>query len=81
MSLEDLVGFQQAENNPVLLPRNDLDIERGPVTYQFCSKMKECGHLCKGVKREIECLPCLAETCVNSDQEESMVEPQDMIGP
>ena len=32
--------------------------------FTFCNKEKECGHLCKGVKGESECLPCLNEDCI-----------------
>ena len=29
----------------------------------FCSKPKECGHRCRGVKDEEHCLPCLEPEC------------------
>ena len=30
----------------------------------FCSKPKDCGHKCSGVKEEEECLPCLEPECI-----------------
>lgn len=33
----------------------------------FCNKLKDCGHKCKGVAKEEECLPCLEPSCSNGD--------------
>lgn len=30
----------------------------------FCSKVKDCGHACKGVENEEECLPCVVKVCM-----------------
>ena len=34
--------------------------------FQFCDKQLECGHSCKGVKGESECLPCLKAECIQA---------------
>ena len=31
--------------------------------YNFCGKQKPCGHECKGVQGETECLPCMKPEC------------------
>ena len=35
--------------------------------FQFCDKYLECGHTCKGVKGESECLPCLKGECIQAE--------------
>lgn len=37
-----------------------------PNPFQFCSKRLQCGHECKGVKGESECLPCLKPECLQT---------------
>ena len=32
----------------------------------FCGKSKKCGHACKGVKGERNCLPCLSKDCADA---------------
>ena len=34
--------------------------------FTFCGKEKECGHTCKGVAGESECLPCLHTDCIQA---------------
>ena len=31
--------------------------------FQFCNKMKDCGHECDGVRGEHTCIPCLHPDC------------------
>lgn len=38
--------------------------------------MKDCGHSCKGVEGESECLPCMDPDC---DSNNLAIQPQDMI--
>ena len=40
----------------------DLNNDNGP--FEFCQQEFECGHTCKGVKGESECLPCLKPECI-----------------
>ena len=37
----------------------------------YCNKEKECGHKCKGVFGESECLPCLNSDCIKAALEAS----------
>ena len=39
--------------------------------FTFCNKEKECGHQCKGVAGESECLPCLNLNCIQEAIEAS----------
>ena len=34
--------------------------------FEFCGKQLKCGHACKGVHGEGECLPCLEQGCIES---------------
>ena len=35
------------------------------LMQQSCDKILDCGHLCKGIRDENPCLPCLDEKCVH----------------
>ena len=35
--------------------------------YPFCAEVKECGHQCRGVLGEAQCLPCMDQGCNNED--------------
>ena len=39
-------------------------VEEVENPFQFCNKQLECGHNCKGVAGENECLPCLKAECI-----------------
>ena len=39
-------------------------VEADENPFQFCDKVKDCGHNCKGVAGESECLPCLKTECI-----------------
>ena len=39
-------------------------VEADENPFQFCDKIKDCGHNCKGVQGESECLSCLNEECI-----------------
>ena len=32
--------------------------------FRFCGKTLDCGHDCKGVEGENDCLPCLKPECI-----------------
>jgi len=32
--------------------------------FNICGKALECGHSCRGVAGEFQCLPCLNLTCI-----------------
>ena len=34
--------------------------------FQFCNLTLPCGHQCKGVAGESECLPCLNADCIQT---------------
>ena len=34
--------------------------------FRECKKCLPCGHICKGIAGESECLPCLNEECIRA---------------
>ena len=38
-----------------------------PPAIALCEKTKNCGHACKGVTKERQCLPCLDKDCAQSN--------------
>ena len=36
------------------------------ISKTYCNNEKECGHKCKGVFGESECLPCLNSDCIKA---------------
>ena len=51
--VQQYIEEEQEDNNP----------------FQFCKKTLECGHGCKGVAGESQCLPCLKEGCIQAAME------------
>ena len=51
------------------------------VQFDFCQKVQNCGHACKGVAGEAECLPCFVKECLEISDGDNMAElqPQDMM--
>ena len=49
----------------------ELDVPQDE-RWNYCNKMKECGHECDGIRDEPECLPCLHKDCGASTQIEAL---------
>ena len=49
------------------------------LDLNFCGKIKDCGHACKGVPNEEECLPCMNPQCLEDAGAVAEIQPQDLM--
>ena len=42
------------------------------ASEKCCTKTLDCGHSCDGIKNEINCLPCLHQSCVTKDESKTL---------
>ena len=74
-ALEGLVNgsFQNPDNQerPQLRParNNNKNALQAVIKFAFCGKAKACGHSCKGIQGENECLTCLTQGCQGSNKD------------
>ncbi|CAI2366961.1 unnamed protein product [Moneuplotes crassus] len=44
------------------------------IAKHSCSEILDCGHVCRGVRKEEECLPCLEADCVERNEKATLSE-------
>ena len=64
-----------AANKPATAVEDDTN------PFKFCDRFLACGHKCKGVRGESECMPCLKGECIQAeiDAHDRFIEQPDLI--